>query len=218
MVNIDAVGNAPPAHNPVAQPPAAGMAAIFDAWAETQNVQENEPLRADLTADIYRDRGELRAPYVWRRDVGRCRVDTQFFFLPLGRVFFPTHLCCDRVNGGRPPASLARSDWQTGTAGDPPGYLGCGHCRREGRPRRTVATSTRCKPVVMMALAAPAPVAAQRPTASHRLRRRRSSHLRHRRSRRRQRRRSRRRPRRRRRCRLRSRRCSRRHSCFLRRR
>jgi len=51
MDNIDAVGNAPPALNPVAHPPAAGMAAIFDAW-----------LRADLTADIYRDQGELLAP------------------------------------------------------------------------------------------------------------------------------------------------------------
>jgi len=40
------------------------MAAIFDAWAETQNVHENERLRADLTADIYRDRGELLAPYI----------------------------------------------------------------------------------------------------------------------------------------------------------
>jgi len=64
MDNIDAVGNAPPALNPVAHPPAANMAAIFDAWAETQNVQENERLRADLTADIHRDRGELLAPYI----------------------------------------------------------------------------------------------------------------------------------------------------------
>jgi len=40
------------------------MAAIFDAWAETQKVQENEPLRAALTADIYRDRGELLALYI----------------------------------------------------------------------------------------------------------------------------------------------------------
>jgi len=64
MNSIDAVGNAPPALNPVAHPPAAGMAAIFDAWAEAQNVQENERLRADLTADIYRDRGELLAPYI----------------------------------------------------------------------------------------------------------------------------------------------------------
>jgi len=64
MDDIDAVGNAPPALNPVALLPAAGMAAILDAWAETQNVQENERLRADLTADIYRDRGELLAPYM----------------------------------------------------------------------------------------------------------------------------------------------------------
>jgi len=62
--NIDAVGNAPPALNPIAHPPADGMAAIFDSWAETQKVQENEPLRAALTADIYRDRGELLAPYI----------------------------------------------------------------------------------------------------------------------------------------------------------
>jgi len=99
MDNIDAVGTAPPAHNPVAQPPAAGMAAIFDAWAETQNVQENEPLRADLTADIYRVRGELRAPYVWRRDVGRCRVDTQVFFFTAGQGFFsytPLLRSCER--------------------------------------------------------------------------------------------------------------------------
>jgi len=35
MDNIDLVGNAPPALNPAAHPPAAGKAAIFDAWAET---------------------------------------------------------------------------------------------------------------------------------------------------------------------------------------
>jgi len=64
MDNIDAVGNAPPAPSPVAHPPAAGMAAIFDAWAETQNVEENGRLRADLTADIYRDRGKRLAPYI----------------------------------------------------------------------------------------------------------------------------------------------------------
>jgi len=61
---IAAVGNAPPALYPVALPSAAGMAATFDAWAETQTVQENERLRADLTADMYRDRGELLAPYI----------------------------------------------------------------------------------------------------------------------------------------------------------
>ena len=64
MDNIDAAGNAPPALNPVSHPPAAGMAAIFDAWAETQNVEENERLRADLTADIFGDRGKLLAPYI----------------------------------------------------------------------------------------------------------------------------------------------------------
>jgi len=40
------------------------MAAVFDAWAETQNALERERLRDDLTADIYRDRGELLAPYI----------------------------------------------------------------------------------------------------------------------------------------------------------
>jgi len=64
MDNTDAVGNAPPALNPVAHSPAAGMASMFDAWAETQNVEENERLRVDLTADIYRDRGRLLAPYI----------------------------------------------------------------------------------------------------------------------------------------------------------
>jgi len=64
MDNIDPVGNAPPALNPVVHPPAAGMAAIFDAWAKTHNVHENERLRVDLTADIYRERGELLAPYI----------------------------------------------------------------------------------------------------------------------------------------------------------
>jgi len=64
MDNIDPVGNAPPALNPAVHPPAAGMDAIFDAWAETQNVHENECLRADLTADIHRDRGKLLATYI----------------------------------------------------------------------------------------------------------------------------------------------------------
>jgi len=64
MDNIDPVGNGPPALNPVAHPPAAGMAAIFDAWAEMQNVEENERLRADLAAETYRDRGELLAPHI----------------------------------------------------------------------------------------------------------------------------------------------------------
>jgi len=35
MDNIDAVNNASPALKPVAHPPAVGMSAIFDAWAET---------------------------------------------------------------------------------------------------------------------------------------------------------------------------------------
>ena len=38
MDNIDPVGNAPPALNPTAHAPAAGMAAIFYSWAERQNV------------------------------------------------------------------------------------------------------------------------------------------------------------------------------------
>ena len=62
--NIDAVGNAPPALILVARPPATGIAAIFDALAETQNVDENERPRADLTANILRDRGEFLAPYI----------------------------------------------------------------------------------------------------------------------------------------------------------
>ena len=64
MGNIDAAGNAPPALNPAPHPPAGGMAANFDAWAETQNHAECERLRDDLTADIFRDRGELLAPYI----------------------------------------------------------------------------------------------------------------------------------------------------------
>jgi len=62
--NIEPVRNASPALNPAVHPPAAGIAAIFDAWAETQNMQESERLRADLTADTDRDRGELLAPHI----------------------------------------------------------------------------------------------------------------------------------------------------------
>jgi len=40
------------------------MAALFDAWAETQNVHEIECLRADLTADIHCGRGELLVLYI----------------------------------------------------------------------------------------------------------------------------------------------------------
>jgi len=64
MGNIDAAGNAPPALHPSPHPPAAGVAANFDAWAETQNPAECERLRDDLTADIFRDRGKLLAPYI----------------------------------------------------------------------------------------------------------------------------------------------------------
>jgi len=63
MENIGPLGNAPPALSPAAHPPAAGMAAIIDAWAEMKNVQANEHLRADLTAGIDLDRGELLAWY-----------------------------------------------------------------------------------------------------------------------------------------------------------
>jgi len=62
--NIGPLGNAPPALNPAAHPPAAGMAAIFDAWAEITNVQASEHLRADLTAGIDLDGGELLAWYI----------------------------------------------------------------------------------------------------------------------------------------------------------
>jgi len=64
MGNIDAAGNAPPALHPAPHPPAAGMAANFDAWAETKNPAECESLRDDLTADIFCDRGDLLAPYI----------------------------------------------------------------------------------------------------------------------------------------------------------
>jgi len=64
MGNIDAAGNAPPPLHPAAHPPAAGMAAIFYAWAEPQNPAECVRLRIDLTADFFRDRGELLAPYL----------------------------------------------------------------------------------------------------------------------------------------------------------
>ena len=40
---------------------------------------EDESLRADLTADILRDRGELLASYIGCRDVGHIRVDTKVF-------------------------------------------------------------------------------------------------------------------------------------------
>jgi len=55
MDDIDAAGNAPPALHPAPHPPAAGIAANFDARAETQNSEESERLRQDLTADIFRN-------------------------------------------------------------------------------------------------------------------------------------------------------------------
>jgi len=50
--------------NAVRQPPAGGMVDIFDAWGETRNHTEHEQLRADLTAHLWSDHGELLAPYV----------------------------------------------------------------------------------------------------------------------------------------------------------
>jgi len=44
--------------DPVKQPPAGGMAAVFDAWGGTRNVAEHEQLRADLTAHVWNDRGD----------------------------------------------------------------------------------------------------------------------------------------------------------------
>jgi len=44
--------NAPFHINPVEQPPAGGMAAVFDAWGKTRNVAEHNQLRADLTAHV----------------------------------------------------------------------------------------------------------------------------------------------------------------------
>jgi len=54
----------PPALNAVEQPPAGGMVAVFDAWGETRNPSEHEQLRADLTAHVWNERGELLSPYV----------------------------------------------------------------------------------------------------------------------------------------------------------
>jgi len=64
MGNIGVAGNAPPVVHPAPHPPAAGMAANFDAWAETQNSAKCKSLRGDLTANIFRDRGALLAPYI----------------------------------------------------------------------------------------------------------------------------------------------------------
>jgi len=64
MGNIGAAGNAPHVVHPASHPPAAGIAANSDAWAETQNSAECESLHEDLTADIFRDRCDLLAPYI----------------------------------------------------------------------------------------------------------------------------------------------------------
>jgi len=83
--NVHAGANAPLLVNPVVQPPAGGMAAVFDAWGETRNVAEHEQLRADITAHVWNDRGDILAPYLSKSD---SRRHTMVFFLPLGRVFF----------------------------------------------------------------------------------------------------------------------------------
>jgi len=41
------------------------MVAVFDAWGETRNPTEHAQLRADLSAHVWSDRGELLAPYVF---------------------------------------------------------------------------------------------------------------------------------------------------------
>ena len=64
MGNTGAASNAPPAVHPAPHPPTAGISAKFDARAETQNSAESERLRDDLTADIFRDRGDLLAPFI----------------------------------------------------------------------------------------------------------------------------------------------------------
>ena len=64
MGNIGAAGNTPPAVHPAPHPPASGMAANFEAWAEMQNSAECKRLREDLTADIFHDRDDLLAPYI----------------------------------------------------------------------------------------------------------------------------------------------------------
>jgi len=40
------------------------MVAVFDVWGEDHDLKEYEPLRNDLAAHVYTDRGELLAPYV----------------------------------------------------------------------------------------------------------------------------------------------------------
>jgi len=67
--DVGAAGQAPPVIKPVAHPPAAGFAAIIDSWTETQSATECVSLRNDLTADIYRERAKLLAPYTGGHDV-----------------------------------------------------------------------------------------------------------------------------------------------------
>jgi len=64
MGNICAAGNAPPVMHPAPHAPAAGTATNVEAWAETQISGECESLRGDLTAHIFRDRGDLLAPCI----------------------------------------------------------------------------------------------------------------------------------------------------------
>jgi len=50
--------------HPAPHAPAAGTATNVEAWAETQISGECESLRGDLTAHIFRDRGDLLAPCI----------------------------------------------------------------------------------------------------------------------------------------------------------
>ena len=78
------VSNPPSALNAVGQPPAVGMVAIFDARGETLNPTDDKQLRADLTAHVWSDRGELLAPYV----VESSSMVTQRSFFPRWAGFF----------------------------------------------------------------------------------------------------------------------------------
>jgi len=93
MFKIVAAVNAPPALHPAPHPPAAGMAANFDAWAETQNPAECKRLRDDLTADIFRDPGELLASYIGRHGIVHDRVGIECSSFPARQGFFFQHTC-----------------------------------------------------------------------------------------------------------------------------
>jgi len=62
------------------------MVAVFDAWGETRNPTEQEQLRADLTAHVWSDRGELLAPYVVESSIFGY---TKVFFPRWARFFVP---------------------------------------------------------------------------------------------------------------------------------